>query len=210
MFMKPTQSLLLLLLLPVFSLAQNDRQGVYGSAGIGYGSYSLDLYEYGGGSNLYNDQTFSGLILNLGIEKKSAWQTNRLVFDLGGELMGGFGIKSDASVSGGYSGESKGGHAFGIKSLLKMGYLFPQNDGAIVPLIGLGPYFTYINSGGEDADGNYIYGLQGSLGVDFKLKGIVLNPEINFGLASWGSSDEMEQNGQPGLFEIKIKIAKRF
>jgi hypothetical protein len=39
---------------------------------------------------------------------------------------------------------------------------------------------------------------------------LVLTPEIHFGVASWGASDEMEQNGQPGMFEIKVKIARAF
>lgn len=210
MSMKLHPSFLFLLLVPAFSVAQVDRKGTYGNLAIGYGSYSLDLYDYAGGNNFYNDQTFSGLILSVGVEKKSAWQKNKLVFDIGGELTGGFGINSDSKASGNITGESKGGYALGIKGLFKMGYLFPKNEGTIVPLIGMGPYFNYINSGGDDAEGNYIYGLQASLSVDFKVKRIVLTPEIHFGLASWGSSGEMEQNGQPGMFEIKVKIAKQF
>lgn len=210
MFMKLHPSLLILLFVPSITFAQADRKGTYGNLGIGYGSYSLDLYAYAGGNNLYNDQTFSGLILSLGVEKKSIWQKNKLVFDIGGELTGGLGIKSDSKASGNITGESKGGYALGIKGLFKMGYLFPEKEGTIVPLIGIGPYFNYINSGGNNAESNYIYGLQASLGVDFKVKRVVLTPEIHFGLASWGSSDEMAQNGQPGMFEIKLKIAKQF
>jgi len=210
MFIKLYPSLLFLLFFPTFIFAQADRKGAYGNLAIGYGTYSLDLYAYAGGSDLYNDQTFSGLILSLGLEKKSAWQKNKLVFDVGGELTGGLGINSDSKASGNIEGESKGGYALGIKGLFKTGYLFPKNEGAIVPLIGIGPYFNYINSGGKNAEGNYIYGLQASLGADFKVKRLVFTPEIHFGLASWGFSDEMEQNGQPGMFEIKLKIAKQF
>jgi hypothetical protein len=210
MFMKSHLSLLLLFFIPAVTLAQVDRKGTYGNLALGYGTYLLDLYDYAGGSNFYNDQTFSGLIISVGVEKKSAWQKNKLVFDAGGELTGGFGIRSDAKASGNRTGESTGGYALGIKGLFKMGYLFPGHEGAIVPLIGIGPYFNYINSGGEDAVGNYIYGLQAFLGVDCKVKRLVLTPEIHFGLASWGGSDEMEQNGQPGMFEIKVKIARKF
>lgn len=210
MFMKLHLSLLLLLFFPTIIFAQADRKGTYGNLAIGYGNYSLDLYDYAGGRDLYNDQTFSGLILSLGVEKKSAWQKNKLVFDIGGELTGGLGIKSDSKASGNIASESTGGYALGIKGLFKMGYLFPENEGAIVPLIGMGPYFNYINSGGNEAEGNYIYGLQASIGVDLKAKSLVFTPEIHFGLASWGASDEMEQNGQPAMFEVKVKIAKRF
>lgn len=208
--MKSHPFILFLLLFPVLTYAQVDRKGIYGSLGIGYGTYSLDLYEYAGGSNLYADQDFSGPILSLGIEKKSAWGKNRLVFDIGGELTAGLGIKTEYKGSGNISDNSKSGYALGVKSLLKMAYLFPKNEGTIVPVVGLGPYFTYINSGVEDADGNYIYGLQASLGADFRIKRLVLTPEIHLGLASWGASDEMEQNGQPGMFEVKLKIARRF
>jgi hypothetical protein len=208
MFIKSHLSLLLLLLLPAVTFAQAERKGTYGNVALGYGVYALDLYDYAGGSNVYNDQTFSGLIISAGIERKSAWQTNRLAFDIGGELTGGFGINTDATASGGTSGESNGGFALGIKGLFKMGFLFPKNT--IVPLIGLGPYFTYISTGGEEAVGNYIYGIQTSLGVDFKIKRLVLTPEIHFGVASWGASDEMDQNGQPGMLEVKVKIATKF
>jgi hypothetical protein len=210
MFMKLHPSLLFLLFVPLFTSAQDTRKGAYGNLAIGYGIYLLDLYDYAGGSNVYNDQTFSGLILSAGIEKKSAWRKNKLVFDIGGELTGGFGINSDSKASGNTSSESNGGFALGIKGLFKMGYLFPKNEGAIVPLIGMGPYFNYINTGGSNAVGNYMYGLQTVLGVDFKVKRIVLTPEIHFGLANWGASDEMEQNGQPGMLEVKVKIAKQF
>jgi len=209
MSMKLHPALLFLLFVPAFTFAQADRKGTYGNLAIGYGRYSLDLYAYAGGSNLYNDQTFSGLILSLGVERKSAWQKNRLLFDIDGNLTGGFGIKSASEASGNIGGESNGGFALGIKGSFKMGYLF-QNEGKIVPLIGLGPYFTYINNGGDDAVGNYIYGLQASVGVDFRIKRMMLTPEIHLGLASWGGSDEMEQNGQPGMFEIKLKIGRRF
>jgi hypothetical protein len=207
---KQHRLLLYLLFVPVFTFAQNVRKGAYGNLAIGYGTYLLDLYNYAGGSNLYNDQTFSGLILSVGGEKKSAWQKNKLVFDVGGELTGGFSIRSDSRASGNISGESNSGYALRVNGLLKMGYLFRKDEGAIVPLIGMGPYFTYISTGGSNAVGNYIYGLQASLGVDFKVKRFVLTPEIHFGLASWGASDEMEQNGQPGMFEVKVKIAKQF
>lgn len=202
--------LLLLLFMPAVTLAQVDRKGTYGNLALGYGTYVLDLYSYAGGSNLYNDQNFSGLIISVGVERKSAWQKNKLVFDAGGELTGGFGIRSDSKASGNITGESNGGYALGIKGLFKIGYLFPRNEGAIVPLVGIGPYFNYISSGGEDAVGNYIYGIQASLGVDFKVKRLVFTPEIHFGFASWGASDEMEQNGQPGMLEIKVKIARKF
>jgi len=88
--------------------------------------------------------------------------------------------------------------------------LYFQGMKAIVPLIGMGSYFNYIHSGGENAEANYIYGLQASLGVDFKVNRLVFTPAIHFGLASYGSSDEMAQNGQPAMFEIKVKIAKQF
>ena len=208
--MKLHPSLLLLFFIPAVTLAQVDRKGTYGSLALGYGTYSLDLYDYAGGSDLYNDQTFSGLIFSGGVEKKSAWRKDKLVFDVGGELTAGFGISSDAKASGNATAGSNGGYLLGLKGLFKMGYLFPQNEGSIVPLIGMGPYFTYINSGGNDAVGNYIYGIQVSLGVDCKVRRLVLTPEIHFGLASWGGSDEMEQNGQPGMFEIKLKIARQF
>jgi hypothetical protein len=210
MSIKQHQSLLFLLFVPVFTFAQDVRKGAYGNLAIGYGTYSLDLYDYAGGNNLYNDQTFSGLILSVGGEKKSAWQKNKLVFDIGGELTGGFGIASDSKASGNISGESNGGYALGVNGLLKMGYLFRKDEGGIVPLIGMGPYFTYISTGGGNAVGNYIYGLQASLGVDFRIRRFVLTPEIHIGLASWGASDEMEQNGQPGMFEVKLKIARQF
>jgi hypothetical protein len=207
---KPHRLLLLLLFVPAFTFAQDVRKGAYGNLAIGYGTYLLDLYSYSGGSNQYNDQTFSGLILSVGVEKKSAWQKNKLVFDVGGELTGGFGINIDSKASGNVSGESNGGYALGVNGLLKMGYLFGKDEGTIVPLIGMGPYFTYISTGGSDAVGNYIYGLQASLGIDFRIRRFVLTPEIHFGLASWGASDEMEQNGQPGMLEVKVKIAKQF
>jgi hypothetical protein len=207
---KPHRLLLFLLFIPAFTFAQDVRKGAYGNLAIGYGTYILDLYSYSGGSNLYNDQTFSGLILSLGMEKKSAWQKNKLVFDVGGELTGGFGINLDSKASGNISGESNGGYALGVKGLFKTGYLLGKKEGAVVPLIGVGPYFTYISTGGDDAVGNYIYGLQASLGVDFRIRRFVLTPEIHLGLASWGGSDEMEQNGQPGMLEVKVKIAKQF
>lgn len=209
--MKPHISLLLVALLSSFlSFAQTGRKGTYGSVAAGYGSYTLDLYAYAGGSNLYNDQQFSGLILSLGIEKKSAWTKNKFVFDVGGELTGGFGFNSDARSTGNINGETGGGYLIGVKSLFKVGYLFADKENTAIPLIGLGPYFNYINSGGDDGEGNYIYGLQASVGVDLSLKKFLITPEIHFGLASWGSSDEMEQNGQPGFFEVKIKFAKKF
>ena len=106
MFIKLHPSLLFMLFFPTFIFAQSDRKGTYGNLAIGYGHYSLDLYDYAGGRDLYNDQTFSGLILSLGVEKKSAWQKNRLVFDVGGELTGGFSIKTDSKASGNIAGES--------------------------------------------------------------------------------------------------------
>ena len=198
---------MLLLALPVCAVSQGTRNGLYGNRAIGYGSYTLDLYEYAGGADLYNDQHFSGPVLSLGIEKKSAWQKNNVVFDLGGELTGNFGISTDSKVSGNGAAKNSSGYGLGVKGLFKAGYSLPNG---IVPLVGLGPYFTYLNSGVEDADGNYIYGIQASLGVDFPIKRFVITPEIAFGVASWGGSDEMGQNGQPGLFEVKIKVARRF
>jgi hypothetical protein len=199
-----------LLFSPALMFAQVDRKGIYGNVGIGYGTYTLDLYDYAGGNDFYRDQTFSGVLLSLGVEKKSAWQKNKLVFDAGGEFTGGFGIKTSSKASGARNSETKGGHSLGLKALFKAGYTLGSNNGSIIPLIGLGPYFNYLSSGG-DADGNYIYGLQASLGADFNVrKRIVLTPEIHFGLASWGASDEMDQNGQPAMFEVKLKIARQF
>lgn len=208
--MKPHTFLLFAVLLLSSSTFAQTRKGTYGSAGIGYGSYTIDLYSYAGGSNLYSDQHFSGPLISLGVEKKSAWTVNKLVFDIGGDLTGGFGISSDATSSGYINSKGSGGYLVGIKGLVKMGYQFSDNEGSAIPTIGLGPYYNYINSGGSEGEGNYIYGLQGSIGVDFPMKKLLFTPEIHFGLASWGSSDEMDQNGQPGFFEIRVKVAKRF
>lgn len=208
MFMK-THYWLLLLLLPTLGLAQTERKGVYGSVSVGYGSYTLDLYEYHNGGSIYADQDFSGIAVALGVEKKSAWHVNKFVFDVGGELTGGFGIKTKVKATGNLTGESKGGYALGVSGLFKAGYLLSKKEGAVTPVIGAGPYFLYVRSG-QDGNSNYIYGLQGFVGVDFRLPGFVLTPQMRFGLASWGSSDEMDQNGQPSMFEVGLKIAKKF
>lgn len=207
--MKTGYLLLLLFMLPAATFAQANRKGLYGSIAAGYGSYTLNLYAYHNGSDLYADQDFSGFVLALGIEQKSIWQKNRLVLDLGGELTGGFGIKTTTKATGNVSGESKGGFALGAGALLKAGYLFPSNGSTITPLAGLGPYFLYLKPGGNDTNGNYLYGLQGYVGVDIQLASLVLTPQIRFGVASWGSSDEMSQNGQPRLFEAGLKLATK-
>ncbi|PZR27630.1 MAG: hypothetical protein DI535_09415 [Citrobacter freundii] len=199
-----------LLTLPFVGSAQIQRKGTYGNAAAGYGSYILDLYEYAGGRNIYIDQKFSGPVVSLGIEKKSAWTKNQFVFDVGGDLTGGFAIKTNLKATGNIVGTTSGGYLIGLKGSFKAGYVFSDKEGTAIPLIGLGPYFNYINSGGDNAMGNYIYGLQASVGVELPLKKLLLTPEIHVGLASWGWSDEMEQNGQPGMFEIKIKLAKKF
>lgn len=202
--------LLLFILVPAFTFAQkDDRKGTYGSFGIGYASYKLDLYRYAGGSNLYTDQKFSGPLVSLGLERKSAWSVNDFVFDISGDLTAGFGIKSSINGTGGGTASFSGGSLYGIKALFKAGYLIPNSDKTFIPVIGLGPYYTYINPG-HDLDGNYIYGLQASIGADLIASSFVLTPEIHFGLASWGSSDSFDQNGQPGMFEIKLKIARKF
>jgi hypothetical protein len=208
--MKLHTILFLLLFAPAIGSAQNTRKGTYGNLAVGYGTYRLDLYEYAGGRNLYNDQKFSGFILSLGVGKKSAWTKDQLVFDVDGELTGGFGISGESTATGNLNGKTSGGYLLGLKGLFKMGYQLQGKQGPVIPLVGLGPYYNYLNSGGENAVGNYIYGLQGSIGVDFPLSKILLTPEIHFGLASWGSSDEMDQNGQPGFFEIRLKIGRRF
>jgi len=210
MFIKRPCWLPLLLLLPTLCFAQKDRKGVYGGLSVGYGSYVLDLYEYQNGGSFYIDQRFSGVALALGIEKRSAWQKDQFVFDVSGELTGGLAIKTSINETGNLNEETKGGYALGASGFLKAGYLFPKNEGAVTPLVGIGPYFTYIKSGGGDTDGNYIYGLQGFVGVDLRLSQFVLTPQIRFGLAGWGASDEMDQNGQPGMFEVGLKIAKKF
>lgn len=196
--------------MPAVTLAQDARKGIYGNVAVGYGSYSIDLYSYAGGRDIYNDQTFSGFVFSLGIDKKNVFQKDQFVFDVGGELTGGLGIKVKSTSSGNRREEQSGGHSVGIRGMFKSGYLFPDNNGAFIPLIGIGPYFTYINTGGSEGIGNYIYGLQASLGLDCRLKTFILTPEIHFGLASWGASDELEQNGQPRMFEIKLKIARHF
>lgn len=205
-----TTLLLALVLFPFFGSAQLQRKGIYGNVAAGYGSYKLDLYDYAGGSSIYNDLKFSGPLISLGVEKKSAWTKNQFVFDIGADLTGGFAIKTDSKSSGNITGSSSGGYLIGLKGLFKAGYVSSGKEGAAIPLIGLGPYFNYINTGGDYSTGNYIYGLQASVGVDLPLKKLLLSPEIHVGLASWGSSDEMDQNGQPGMFEIKIKLAKKF
>jgi|GEM_PF-3212605 len=197
-------------LLPLYGLAQTQRKGIYGNIAAGYGTYSLDLYDYAGGNNSYNDQQFSGPVVSLGIERKSAWVKNQFVFDIGAELTGGFAIKTDSKATSNIDGKGSGGYLAGIKALFKAGYLFSDKEATAIPLIGLGPYFNYINTGGDNSVGNYIYGLQASVGLDLPLKKLSLTPEVHFGLVSWGSSDEMDQNGQPGFFEIKIKLARKF
>jgi hypothetical protein len=208
--MKSPSLLLFLLLLTFVGNTQVRRKGTYGNVAVGYGTYSLDLYEYAGGNNIYNDQQFSGPVIAIGIEKKSAWTKNQFVFDIGADLSGGFAMKTESIATGNINGKSNGGYLAGIRGLFKAGYLFSDKEGTAIPLVGLGPYFNYINSGGSNGAGNYMYGLQASVGLDLPLKKLVLTPEICFGLASWGSSDDMDQNGQPALFEIKIKLAKKF
>jgi hypothetical protein len=144
-------------------------------------------------------------VLSLGIEKKSFKQSNNIVYDVGGEVEIGFGITGAAN---GFSGS--GGSQVGTRVLLKAGYLMGegQDKGKFVPMIGLGPYFITMN---VNQVGNYIYGLQGYGGVDIKLnESIVLTPQAHFGIASYGWSDNGYQNGQPGMFEFGVKIAKKF
>lgn len=197
-----------MLFLPVFALAQTERKGTYGSISAAYGTYSIDLYAYAGGSDLYNDQDFSGPVFSLGIETKSAWQKNKFVFDVGGELSAGLGIKKTSVSSGNYHTSNSGGHLYGINALLKAGYLVAES-GKVVPLFGLGPYYDFITQGG-DSDDNSIYGLQGFVGVDLSVSKFVITPQLNFGLASWGGSESMDQNGQPSKFEGGVKFAYKF
>jgi hypothetical protein len=213
---------LLLFILPAVLFAQNsDRGGWYGNAGLGYGMYTLDIYNYNSGNNgLYANQKLSNMLVWVGAERKSAWQSNNLVFDAGGELTIGLGVTNQLVKSGNPSGtDISGGWGLGIRGLVKVGYLL--GSGSIVPLLGVGPYYSFINSDNGDDDnsgGNQIYGLQGYAGVDFQFGKFVLTPQINFGLASWGWSDiytganvdNNELEGSPALFEIGAKIAVKF
>jgi hypothetical protein len=204
--------------------AQNgDRSGWYGNAGLGYGMYKLDVYNYNDGNNgLYAEQKLSNMLVWLGAERKSLWQSNNIVLDAGGELTIGLGVKNHLVKSRFTEGaDISGGWGLGIRGLAKVGYLLVNENSSIVPLLGIGPYYSFINSNNGDDDnsgGNQIYGLQGYAGVDFQLGKFVLTPQINFGLASWGWSDiytganvdNNVQEGQPSLFEIGVKIAVKF
>ena len=211
----------LLMVFPFFVHAQyttnaNARKGWYGSIGIGYGSYKLDIYNYAGGSDFYADQKLSSPVIWLGMDKKSIWQANNFVIDAGGELVGGFGVKNKITSSGLISEKIKGGWSIGIHALAKAGYLLGNEKMSIVPLVGLGPYYIDVVSGsGDNSGGNQIYGLQGYFGIDFQAGRFVITPQIHFGLASWGYSnvwiganaDSNVQNGQPGMFEGGVKVA---
>lgn len=219
--MKQKLFFLLVFFIPSILFAQGDRKGWYGSAGIGYGTYAVYVYNYNrGNGGLYADQKLSNMLVWLGAEKKSVWHVNDFVFDVGGELTAGFGVKNKSVRLGIPLGEDiKGGWNLGIHALFKAGYLVGNEKGKIVPLLGAGPYYTYIKNGsGDEASGNQIYGVQGYAGVDFQLGKFVLTPQMHFGLASWGwsdiwmgaDSDNNVQNGQPSMLEAGAKIAFKF
>jgi hypothetical protein len=220
------QFFLLLLIIPSVLFAQKDtRKSWYGSVGLGYGMYSVHIYNYNQGSGVYGDFKLSNPLIWLGMEKKSAWEKNDFVFDIGGELTGGFGVKNKVDATGG-SATLSGGYTVGIHGLFKAGYLAGTEKGKIVPMLGVGPYYVIavshpggIYSGGDFNSGNQVYGLQGYAGVDIQASDkFVITPQLHFGLVSWGwsdfwmgpNSDNNVSNGQPSMFEAGIKLAMKF
>ncbi|BAV07234.1 hypothetical protein SAMN05421788_102144 [Filimonas lacunae] len=215
--MKHNLLICFLLLVSVAGFTQNGRKGWYIEPGVGYGSYKLDLYNYNGGSGTYADQKFSQPVVSVGLERKSILEKNRFVLDGGATLTGGFGLTTKSKGAGsGNAGDIKGGWSLGISALAKAGYLAGSKPGAIVPQLGLGPYFISLQSGsGEEGFSSKIYGIQGIAGVEFHVSNIMLMPNIRWGVGSWGNSDRFigradnTQNGQPAMFEVGVSAAIR-
>jgi hypothetical protein len=222
--MKSKLFFLFVFFFPFILFAQENRQSWYGSAGVGYGSYKVHIYNYAHGADNYADLRLTSPILWLGMEKKSAWHANDFVFDVGGELNAGLGVKNNASGfgvknnagNGLFDTTINGGWSLGIHGLFKAGYQAGGEKGKIVPLLGVGPYYIFIKNGSGDlASGNQVYGVQGYAGIDFQLSDrFVVTPQVHFGVASWGYSDlgigpagNNVQNGQPSMLEAGLKIA---
>ncbi|MFT4204196.1 MAG: hypothetical protein QM610_09815 [Chitinophagaceae bacterium] len=202
--MKQKFLLAFILVVPMVLCAQQDRKGWYASVGVGYGSYELDLYNYNSGSGVYADQKFTQPVIWLGFEKKSFWQKENIVLDAGATLTGGFGLKLDGASSSGWS--------LGLDGLAKAGYLL-GDEKTIVPLVGLGPYFMSLQSGGgDDGFSNQIFGLQGYAGVDFRASRFTVTPQLRFSIVGWGTTNRYIGSADndiyaPGMFEIGIKAA---
>ncbi|ANH81296.1 hypothetical protein A8C56_10150 [Niabella ginsenosidivorans] len=202
-----------ILIAPLTVIAQQERKGWYAALGPGYGSYTLDLYNYNGGASSYADQHFTEPVIWLGIEKKSVLQRSRFILDAGGELTGGFALSTRSTVSGPSADKKSNGWSLGVHGLVKAGYTLGTQH-IIVPLLGAGPYFISLQTGsGDEGYSSRIYGAQGYAGVDFVLKRITVTPQVHFGIASWGNSDKQigkadnTQNGQPSMLEAGIKVA---
>ncbi|MFT4152186.1 hypothetical protein [Parafilimonas sp.] len=214
--MKKKIMLFAVILMPVLVFSQTARKGWYGSLGLGYGSYKLDLYNYNSGSDSYADQSFSQPLIRLGVEKKSIINKGGFVLDADAELTGGFGLKTRSTLSGPTTKNENKGWSLGINGLVKAGYVLGKESTSITPLIGLGPHFISLQTGsGDEGFSNKIYGLQGFIGIDFNLSKITMTPNMHVGIANWGSSDrwigsaDNAQNGQPSMFEAGINVAVR-
>ena len=206
--MKRNITTLVIALTPVFLFAQTERKGWYANLGLGYSAYKVYVYNYNGGSDAYDDQQFSQPEIRVGGEKKSFFNKGGFVIDAGAEIVGGIGTKVKRTRA-----DDTKGWSIGINGLLKAGYKL--NSGNIVPVIGVGPYFISLQNTGKDSFSSQVYGAQGFVGIDLKVNGIIITPNIHFGIASWSTSDvaigraDNVQNGQPSMFQAGLKLGIR-
>ena len=170
-------------------------------------------------------------MLSVALDKKSFLKTNNFHFDVGGELLLGFGgkatgewIATEPVISGGGWAIGAGGSFTAVYPLIS-----GKNQPIIAPFFGLGPQVLMLHNNGKNVEAmaaqayynytdgwnEFLFHLQGTAGVDIHLSSFTLTPALRFGVlgfstTDWGANESgVEGDGMPGMFGFSIKIAKK-
>lgn len=225
--------LFLLFFLPVLGMAQSTPEKWYAGLGIGEFHYKTRWYYYRADGNPRHDNypihsiNKLAVILNLG--RRGLFTSGPFRWDADGQLQLGIvgkakgeWLPNDETISG-------GGFAAGIVATLKAVYTLPAGHGPHIGVFGgLGPQVSMLHNNGKDAGtfasaayynytegwNEYLFMLQGRIGVDLAFSGFTLTPELHFGITGFSSTSwEPNERGvsmdsSPTLLGFSVTISR--